>query len=280
MRILLNTILLDPNRWTADKIPYHPLEKLLPEIKKYGFNELELWQYHISRHSHSQILRLVDYIASLEMTCPVLGAYPALHLLGNKTEESQRLELLIKFACRLDVKVFKIFAGNIASENMNADQTQQAIKSLQSIASQLDNHGILLALETHANTLCDTPNNTIKVLESLGRSKNVGCCFQPYMENDTETAIEFFDKISPHAIHIHLQNRKTKKKDCCLLSEGDWINYNLLLPHLYKSKYKGDLSIEFTADMATPDNPDSPIQSVLENAILDRNFILSHWHRG
>ena len=90
----------------------------------------------------------------------------------------------------------------------------------------------------------------------------MGCCFQPYIENDTKKAIEFFNEIAPHTIHIHLQNRETQKKDCCLLSEGDWINYNLLLPHIYKSSYKGDLSIEFTADMATSDNPNLPIQSV------------------
>ena len=41
--------------------------------------------------------------------------------------------------------------------------------------------------------------------------------------------------------------------------------------------YKGDLSIEFTAKMATPDNPNIPVERVLENAVLDRNYILSLW---
>ena len=278
MRILLNTILLEPNRWTTDKIPYQPLEKLLPEVKKFGFNELEIWQYHISHQSNSGVLQLVDSINNLDMTCPVLGAYPALHLLGSNTQESQKLDHLIQFACKLEVKIFKIFAGNIASKNMNPEQTQQAIRSLKSLASQLDNHGIFLALETHANTLCDTQDSTMKVFESLGSSKNVGCCFQPYMESNTEEALEFFDKIAPWTIHIHLQNRKAMKMDCCLLSAGDWIDYNRLLPHLYDSNYNGDLSIEFTANMATPENPDTPIQAILKNAVLDRDFVLSHWH--
>ena len=277
MQISLNTILLEPNRWSREKIPHRPIKQLLPMIKKYGFNEIELWQYHISQFSQNQILNLADFIANLDISCSVLGAYPALHLLGNVTKETHQINRLIQFAKILDVKIFKIFAGNIASQNLNADQKRQAIHHLRLLASQLDSLGILLAIETHENTLCDTLNNTEEVLSSLSLSNNVGCCFQPFMNHNTYEAKNCFDKIFPKIIHIHLQNRKSTKMDCCLLSEGDWIDYNELLPHFYKMGYKGDLSIEFTAKMATPDNPNIPVETVLENAVLDRNYILSLW---
>ncbi len=279
MQILLNTILLEPNRWTTDKIPHKPLENLLTKVKKFGFDKLEIWQYHISQHSEKEIRRLIDIMKALNMTCPVLGAYPALHLFGKNTEESRKFTHLIQIAVKLNVKIFKVFAGNIASKKMNPKQKKKALQSLHTLALQLDAHGISLAIETHANTLCDTPNSTIKTLQSLSVSKNVGCCFQPYMDNNTQKAIEFFEEILPWITHVHLQNRKTKKLKCCLLSEGDWIDYNILIPHLLKSKYNGDLSIEFTADMATPDDPDKPIESILKNAALDRHFVLSNWFK-
>jgi len=277
MQILLNTILLEPNRWTADKIPHKPLERLLPKVKQFGFDKLEIWQYHIPQHSEKEIQRLIDVMKALNMTCPVLGAYPALHLFGNNAEESKKFTHLIQIAVKLNVKIFKVFAGNIPSKKINTNQKKQALQSLHTLALQLEAHGILLALETHANTLCDTPNSTIETLQSLDVSQNVGCCFQPYMDNNTEKAIGFFKKISPWINHVHLQNRKTKKLKCCLLSEGDWIDYNIFITHLLQSKYNGDLSIEFTAEMATPDDPDKPIESILKNAALDRDFVLSNW---
>jgi len=49
MRLLFNTIMLEINRWTKDKILTRPLSELLPALKKAEFTTLEIWQYHISR---------------------------------------------------------------------------------------------------------------------------------------------------------------------------------------------------------------------------------------
>jgi len=43
MQILLNTIMLEPRRWSVPKSVTIPLIKLLPRIKEQGFDELEIW---------------------------------------------------------------------------------------------------------------------------------------------------------------------------------------------------------------------------------------------
>ena len=48
MRLLFNTIMLEVNRWAADKTPTRPLADLLPAVAAAGFDRLELWQYHVS----------------------------------------------------------------------------------------------------------------------------------------------------------------------------------------------------------------------------------------
>ena len=42
MRLLFNTIMLEINRWTKDKILTHPLSELLPALKKAEFTALEI----------------------------------------------------------------------------------------------------------------------------------------------------------------------------------------------------------------------------------------------
>ena len=42
--LLLNTIALDPNRWTPAKQPYTHLETVLDRVVASGFRQLEIWQ--------------------------------------------------------------------------------------------------------------------------------------------------------------------------------------------------------------------------------------------
>ncbi len=42
MRLLLNTIMLEVNRWTADKALTQPLAALLPAIRAAGVGDLEI----------------------------------------------------------------------------------------------------------------------------------------------------------------------------------------------------------------------------------------------
>ena len=59
-QILLNTIMLEPRRWSSPKSITTPLIKLLPEIKKAGFNELEVWGYHLWNMNEEEISSLTE----------------------------------------------------------------------------------------------------------------------------------------------------------------------------------------------------------------------------
>ncbi|MFC1483635.1 hypothetical protein ACFL5M_03840 [Candidatus Neomarinimicrobiota bacterium] len=45
--ILLNSIALDPNRWTAAKIPYIGLLDLIESVAEAGFKYVEVWQQQV-----------------------------------------------------------------------------------------------------------------------------------------------------------------------------------------------------------------------------------------
>ena len=136
---------------------------------------------------------------------------------------------------------------------------------------------MFLTLETHANTLCDTEESTLQLLDELSPCENVGLCFQPYTEGDTDAAIRMYDALRPHIRHVHLQNRLRADGSVTLLEEGDWLDYRRLLPHIRDSGFDGPLCLEFTADMATPETANADPSRVLENAARDRDFTLEVW---
>lgn len=278
MQILLNSIMLEANRWSSDKTPQRPLVELLPAVRSAGFSALEIWQYHASSLDVHGLSQLGAQLRENSLRAVGLGAYPFLHLEGPEGDEmATQLGRLIAYAASLGVTVFKIFPGRVASAKANEGIWTLSVFRLRSLAQQLAARNIDLTLETHGNTLCDTQESTLRLLEDLGDLPNLGLCFQPYTDQDTDAAIACYDALAPHVRHVHLQNRTRADNACCLLSEGDWIDYRRLLPHIKASGFDGPLSLEFTADMATPEDVDFDIKKVLDNAAQDRDFALEIW---
>ncbi len=112
IQILLNSIALDPNRWTFDKIAYFHLDQLLDHVAKAGFHFVEVWQYHISRAAESEIRKYHKIANSLSLTFPVIGMYPRLHFSGRERQnELDRIEMLINYAKLLGTDIIKVFVG-------------------------------------------------------------------------------------------------------------------------------------------------------------------------
>lgn len=278
MQILLNTILIEPNRWAPDKTPQRPLSEHLPDLQRAGFHALEIWQYHVSTLDARGLTNLSTHLDACALKPIAMGAYPFLHLDGPEGDEAMvHLGRTVAYAAHLQSEIFKIFPGRVASQQLDAAARARSVEHVRLLAQQLAERSMLLTLETHANTLCDTEESTLQLLEELSPCENVGLCFQPYTEGDTDAAIRMYDALRPHIRHVHLQNRLRDDGSVTLLEEGDWLDYRRLLAHIRDSGFDGPLSLEFTADMATPDTPDADPSRVLENAARDRDFTLEVW---
>ncbi len=279
MQILLNTIMLEPNKWSADKTPHRPLSELLPALGAAGFNALEIWQYHASSLDARGISHLAADLRAQSLQAVGLGAYPFLHLEGPEGDEATtRLGRLVAYAASLGATTFKIFAGRVPSTQADHAIWARSVLQLRGLAQQLAERHMTLTLETHGNTLCDTKESTLRLLADVGELDTIGICFQPYTDQDTDAAIAFYETLAPHVRHVHLQNRSAAVAGaCCLLGEGDWLDYRRLLPAIKSSGFDGPLSLEFTAAMPTPQNADIGLDNVLDNAAKDRDFVREIW---
>jgi sugar phosphate isomerase/epimerase len=278
MQLMLNTIMLEPNRWARDEGLSQPLIQLLQPIQDAGFAALEIWQYHISELTDGAVGELARTLGRRGLTVPAVGAYPPLHLEGGEAAEvASHLARIIATAAGLGATTLKIFPGRVASAAADAPTRDRSVARLRALAGTLAEREMQLTLETHANTLCDTLESTEQLLEELRDVPNVGLCFQPYGDQGTDAAMDMFDRLRPAVRHVHLQNRGSADRACTCLADGDWIDYTRLLPHLRASGFDGLLGLEFTAGLFPEEGEAFAPQVVLANAKRDHDFVTQLW---
>lgn len=281
MRLLFNTIMVEPNRWTPDHVLTRPLADVLPAVRAAGFAELEIWQYHISELDRTGVEHLADAFEISELSAAALGAYPQFHLEGAAWEQMQsQLLRLVEHGRQLGIEALKVFPGRVGSADADEALWRITVDRLKWLAGQLAETGALLTMETHGNTLCDTLDSTRRLLGDLESCGNIGICFQPYTDARTDAALAAYDALGGHVRHIHLQNRRMEGRSTTLLSDGDWTDYGRFLPHVRRSGFDGIFCLEFTAGITPPEGSDFDLAAVIDNAARDRAYALELWEEA
>ena len=275
---LLNTIMLEPNRWTAEKRLSWPLIDLLEPVQLAGFHQIEIWQYHISDLNDGEVEDLRARQEQLGMQTIAVGAYPQFHHQDGEAETyAAELERTVEVSAAMGANVFKIFPGRVASADADAGVRERTLQRLRALAGNVSEHGMILTLETHGGTLCDTPASTHQLLAELSDVENLAICFQPYVGHDTESTTDFYDSIAHRVHHLHLQNRLSAERQTVCLEDGDWVDYSRLLPHIRDTGFEGIACIEFTAGITPPEGQTFSLDEVISNAVIDREFTKKVW---
>jgi|APSaa5957512622_1039677.scaffolds.fasta_scaffold26421_1 sugar phosphate isomerase/epimerase len=276
--VLFNTIMLEPNRWTPDRRLSWPLIDLLEPVQIAGFSKLEIWQYHVSDLGNSEIDELRERLQTLGMQAVAVGAYPQFHHEGAEAQKyAAELNRTVEVSAALGASVFKIFPGRVASAAAEGSVREHTLTCFRQLATDVSQHGMVLTLETHGGTLCDTCDSTTRLLEELADVENLAICFQPYAEHDTDATISYFDAIAHRVHHLHLQNRRGAERTSVCLADGDWVDYRRLLHHVRDSGFEGISCLEFTAGIVPPEGQVFALDEVIGNAITDRRFVEATW---
>lgn len=271
IRLLLNSIALDPNRWTAHKTPHFRLDQLLDPISRTGFRYVELWQYHLFHEPEATIRQFLRIGTELGLAFPVTGMYPQLHLQGGaRVQEMQKVDRMLDYSMLMGTNVVKLFVGNRASAVLSETEYANSVAFMQELAEQARQREMIIAGETHGNTIFDDLTSC-KRFRSDVSADNFKICFQPYDFTNTARAINDFKALGKDIVHFHLQGRRND--EMVWLSRSD-LDYDALLTAILTEGYEGDLSIEFVKDCVVPSASEFDLNTVLANARRDRDFIL------
>jgi len=274
MQILLNTIMLEPKRWHSPKSVTVPLIKLLPDIKRAGFNELEIWGYHLWNINEDELFSISEELKVRDMVASSIGSYLT-------EQEGPRREGILSAAKRyfsicekLESKRLRIFYGNKDFEKSSQDYLQFIDEIFEEIFKMGQDKGIIVMPEMHKGTVIGSIKGLRRVLGIWGKNPNFGVVYQPY-EFNTESALEALDAALGHIQSVHLQNRHDDH--FVALTEGD-IDYRQVLKKLAISNYSGPFVLEFTRGVSSSVN-DFDYRDVLRSAAKDKEWIESTWRK-
>ena len=268
--LLLNTIALDPNRWTAEKQPYFELADLLGPVVAADFRDLECWQYHLSTLDDAAVETLAERMEALGVTFPIVGLYPALHLDGAaRDREWAAVQTLVERAARLGAEAVKLFAGRFGSDEAESDDFERSAAFMRDLIASAAERDLTVIAETHPDTLCDSVPATERFLDAVGDDR-LRLCYQPFDFTDTKRTVADYRVLRDRIVHIHLQGRRDDRM--CLLEEAD-VDYRTFLGVLEADAFDGALSIEFVKDCVVERPEDFDLGRVQANAQRDRAFV-------
>jgi len=274
VKIALNTIALDRARWDADKSKARDLEEILPAIAQAGYPTVEIWQYHITNRDPDALPEFKEAAGNLGLEFSVVGAYPLLHEEGDQRLEQMLLMKGLMGACAtLGARVLKIFAGRIASGKIEPEERQRSISFLRELLDGAAQRGLTVTIETHGNTLADSPE-AAEALRGELSAPNLKYCFQPFKLTEPDRVMDDYERLREHIAHVHLQGNDGSG---FALLRDSVIDYAALLRRLKEDGFDGVLGVEFVKDCHPKDPDEYDDDKVISSAADDLAFIREVW---
>jgi len=272
-QVLLNTIMLEPKRWSSFKSVTVPLVRLLPYIKELGFNELEVWGYHIWDMNERKISSLIEELKLRNMVVSSIASYLT-EQGGSEREEILNIAKRYFYLCKkFESKRLRVFYGSRDFEESSQDYLQFIDKVFEEIFKMGQDRDIIVMPEMHEKTVIGSIEGLKRVIGKWKTYPNFGVVYQPY-EFKTEPALKALDVALGHIQSVHLQNRRDGR--FVALAKGD-VDYRQILRKLTTSGYNGPFVLEFTAGITSSFIENFDYRQVLNSAARDRNWLELIW---
>lgn len=131
----------------------------------------------------------------------VTGSYGSYYRAGVTSPDE--FGPVLDSARRLGAERIRIWAGDVASNAVRAEQRRAIRDATRDAADQASAHGIELAFEYHDNSLADTPASTVRLLEEVDRP-TVSTYWQPPIGMSDDDALRDFAEVLPHLAALHV----------------------------------------------------------------------------
>lgn len=146
--------------------------------------------------AQARLVRQKSEDASLSL--PTYGSYYRV-----SHEESGPFETVLETAVALGTPTIRVWAGRLGSVEADDGHWQRVIEDTRRIVDLAFDAGVTIAYEYHGNTLTDTLDSTMKLIEVVDRP-GLRSFWQPpkgSAHQDNTTAIQ---RLSPWIEHIHV----------------------------------------------------------------------------
>ena len=179
------------------------LERIANWAKAHQFDAIELWGVHAKNLCQSADFT-AESLAEKDLSVSMVSDY--LPLDGNLEISLESAKALCTITRSWGAKKLRTFSGNKPSAGMNAIERDACTQRLREYCKVAADYDIDLIVETHPNTLADTLESTLKLIEEVNHPAlriNFDVIHVWEMGSDPIFAL---DQLSPLIQHMHFKN--------------------------------------------------------------------------
>jgi len=194
---------------------------------------------------HGDVARACEVRSMTNDSGLFISAYGSYYRLAEKS--SPPIEAVLDTAEALGTNIVRVWAGKRGSEDADAAYRQAVIDDAHRVVALADARSLTLSLEYHQNTLTDTLDSTLDLLNAVQHDK-FRTFWQPPHTPDLDAKKRGLQTLLPHITNIHVfhwnpYNHRVRYP--LVDGEADWLEYI----HLIRaSKQDHVLSLEFVRD--------------------------------
>jgi 3-dehydroshikimate dehydratase len=225
------------------------IETILEQIQKAGYDGIELWWPHVEKLSKSQLSELrasaQQKNLSFSMLSPYLGNFNL--PMTNRDEMIERTKITSETAVALGIPLLRTFAGwtcECSSLTASPEYWRYNLDGFKEMGRIADAHGLNIAIETHDQSLADSVDGVLRIIDAGGPRLKVNLQLDEIASNSKlPDGIAVYQKLKKHMVHMHTQPP---------FEEPQKAELRKLFSQMSNDGYAGYISIEHCAGKDDP----------------------------
>lgn len=172
-----------------------------------GFSGIELWGVH-AMNLRDRTDDESGLLQSHGLRVPMLSDY--LPVQGDHQAMIEKMLDLCGLARRWEAGKIRTFAGNKGSHEVSAEERHQWTRRMHELCDLAEDHGVNLVVETHPQTLADTRESTLQLVDEINHpALRLNFDVIHVWESGTDPA-KFIREVEPLVAHMHLKNVRSR----------------------------------------------------------------------
>lgn len=214
------------------------IEEIFELCRENGLSNIE-WGSDV--HCKPRDMQAVEKINSLSEKFGIkVCAYGSYYRVGAENAGNADFSDIAATAKAINAPIIRVWAYNKGSAEVSADEYKAVVADMKRICDISAEHGLIISLECHNNTLTDDYRSALKLLGDTDK-ENLTMYWQPNQFKSLEYNLESAKALSEYVTNVHTFNWDkslrlplqegvdTWKKYVCILEKSKKYEHNYLL---------------------------------------------------
>jgi 3-dehydroshikimate dehydratase len=175
--------------------------------QEHDFQGIELWGAH-ARNIEKHLAYDADWLDDFGLSVPMLSDY--LPTDADRRTVCDSATALCRAARRWRAGKIRTFAGKRGSHEVDAGEWATVSARLRDMCAIAADHGLLLLVETHPNTLADSTASTIRLIESVDHPAFAINFDALHLWEAGDDPVLAHSMLQAYTAHYHLKNVRSR----------------------------------------------------------------------